>query len=342
MITRSPLAAAFVVVVAIGCAGCGAAGTSSAPPAATGSARPAGVAGWPAVVTVRHPLDLAGPLTDGSLVLWANGRLWTLRPSGRMSPFTRSYNRPGNAEPYLAAPAPDHHGCSFQTNTVYVLRLYGGRGVVAVRRNGAVRRFARISAPGLLDGITFDETGGFGHRLLVTIGNGPRTTVDAIDCHGRVSTITTSAPRVEGGIVVAQAPFGGYAGDLIAPDEKSGRIYAITPRGRSFLIARSGLPFGQDIGVESEVQVPDRHRYAVLGADRLTPGNRHPGDNALLRIGSGALASAGVRPFDLLVGTEGAARLIDVRCDSRSCAVREVAAGPARAHLEGHLAEIAQ
>ncbi len=340
------VAVAALAALTLGCAGCGgsagggaaAAAARSAPPGAASSAPATSRLRWPAFVSVRHPLDMAGPLADGSLVLWANGRLWTLRPSGQISLFARSYYRPGNAEPYIAAPAPGHPGCGFGASTVYVLRLYGGRGVVAVRRGDAVHRFARITAPGLIDGIAFDETGKFGHRLLVTINDGLRSTVDAIDCHGHVSPITRSAPRVEGGLVVASAPFGRFAGDLIAPDEKSGRIYAITPRGRSILVARSGLPYGQDIGVESEVQVPGQRPYELLGADRLTPGNRHPGDNALLRVGSGALFKAGVRAFDLLVATEGGARLIDVSCPARTCSAREVADGPAIAHLEGHLA----
>jgi len=328
--------AVFLTLTVLICAACGGAGSGSGAPAATGPARAPRLLSWPVFVGVQHPLDLAGPLGDGSLVLWAKGRLWTLHGSGRISPFARSYDRPGNAEPYIAAPARGHHGCRFGFSTVYVLRLYGGRGVVAVPRGGPVVPFARITAPGLINGIAFDETGRFHYRMLVTINSGLQTTVDAIDCHGRVRTITTSAPRVEGGIVVARDPFGRFTGDLIAPDEKSGRIYAITPGGRSILLARSGLPSGQDIGVESEVQVPDQQHYHVLGADRRTPGNRHPGDDALLRVASSALTAAGVKPFDLLLATEGGARLEAVRCRSR-CLVREVAAGPAIAHLEGHL-----
>jgi hypothetical protein len=319
-----------LMLVALAGAACG-----SAAPA---SPRPSGLLRWPIYRHAERPVDLAGPLRDGSLVLAAGGRLWTLRPSGPLTLFASSYDRPGNAEPYIAGPAVDHHGCSFGASTVYVLRLYGGRGVVSVRRGGPVRQFARITAPGLINGIAFDERGAFGHRLLVTITNGARTTVDAIDCHGHVAIVTRGAPRVEGGIAVAAYPFGRFTGDLIAPDEKSGRIYAITPRGRAVLVARSGLSAGQDIGVESEVQVPDRQRYAVLGADRRNPGNQHPGDDALLRIGSTALSAAGVRPFDFLVGTEGGARLVDLRCRASSCNVREVAAGPSDAHLEGHLA----
>jgi len=329
----------LTAALATGCASADAGQTSRSRSASPGAARAQRPATWPIWRHVQRPLDLTGPLRDGSLVLAAHGRLWSVDGAGHRTLFSAAYDRPGNAEPYIAAPAPGHSGCSFATDTVYVLRLYGGRGVVVVRRHGPVRRFASITAPGLIDGITFDEAGGFGHRLLVTITDGARTTVQAIDCHGRVATITRAAPRVEGGIVVATAPFGGFAGDLIVPDEKSGRLYAIGPDGATRLVVVSGLPFGQDIGVESEVQLPRRGGYAaLLGADRLNPGNRHPGDNALLRLGSPQLRAQGARPGDLMVATEGGARLVDVRCRARSCQVRELAAGPARAHLEGHLA----
>jgi len=324
--------------LATGCGSADAGSTSRARSVSLRTARTQRPAAWPIWRHVPRPLDLAGPLRDGSIVLAAHGRLWSVDAAGHRTLFSAAYDRPGNAEPYIAAPAPGHRGCSFGPGTVYVLRLYGGRGVVAVRRHGPARRFASITAPGLIDGITFDEAGGFGHRLLVTITDGARTTVQAIDCHGRVVTITRTAPRVEGGMVVATAPFGGFAGDLIVPDEKSGRLYAVAPDGRSRLMAVSGLPFGQDIGVESEVQLP-RHRFAaLLAADRLNPGSRHPGDNAILRLGSSQLRAQGARPGDLMVATEGGARLLAVSCRARSCQVREVAAGPARAHLEGHLA----
>jgi hypothetical protein len=142
---------------------------------------------------------------------------------------------------------------------------------------------------------------------------------------------------VEGGIAVAPKTFGRFAGDLIAPDETGGRIFAVSPGGTSTKLANSGLPHGGDIGVESEAFVPPAVQNALL-ADRLTPGNRHPGDDVVLRIGSRALIAAGVRPGDLLVATEGGALTDAIRCGARSCSVRQVAGGPAIAHGEGHVA----
>ena len=317
-----PLAAAAI-------AGCGAAADGKI----TAQSSPR-LAHWRTFVHADRPLDLVGPRTDGSLVLAAHGRLELVRPNGAVTPFAPAYTSPGGEEPYIAF---SQGGC-FGAGGVYVIRLAKPRGIVQVSARGRVGRFASITAGGLIDGITFDGTGGFGHRLLVTINHGSTTTLNAIDCRGRVATITATAPRVEGGIAVAPRTFGRFAGDLIAPDENGGRVFAITPGGQSHLVANSGLPHGGDIGVESEAFVPGDPAARAVLADRLTPGNRHPGDDVLLALGAIALRAAGVRPGDLLVATEGGARTDDIRCAQAGCTVRHVADGPSEAHGEGHIA----
>ena len=308
-------------------AGCGKAATVRRS-ASTTSARPH----WTTFVHANRPLDVVGPRRDGSMVAAAGGRLWLLRRSGSLQPFAAGYRSPGGEEPYIAL---SPGGC-FGNGTVYALRLQSRPGVVAIRPSGRVRHFASITASGLIDGIAFDTTGHFGRRLLVTINHGSTTTVDSIGCRGGVQVITSSAPRVEGGIAVAPATFGRFAGDLIAPDEQGGRIFAVSPQGKSSLVARSGLPHGGDIGVESEAFVPNASADALV-ADRLTPGNPHPGDDVVLRLRAATLKAAGVRPGDLLVATEGGARTDDLRCGARSCSVRHVADGPSIAHVEGHI-----
>jgi hypothetical protein len=287
---------------------------------------------WTVFVHANRPLDVVGPRGDGSMVVAASGRLWLLHRSGSLKPFVVGYRSPGGEEPYVALSP----GRCFGKGIVYALRLQSGRGVVAITPGGHVRRFAGVNAPGLIDGIAFDQTGHFGAKLLVTVNHGTTTTVDAIGCRGGVQVITKTAPRVEGGIAVAPAGFGSFAGDLIAPDEQGGRLFAVTPQGKSFLVARSGLPHGGDIGVESEAFVPNASADALV-ADRLTPGNPHPGDDVVLRLRAATLKSAGVRPGDLLVATEGGARTDDVRCGPGGCSVRHVADGPAIAHVEGHI-----
>jgi hypothetical protein len=330
--TKAPAGILLALLGAIVISACGSStsGRITAPKASR-------IAQWTGFVHVRRPLDLTGPRRDGALVLAADGRLSLLTSGGPVVPFTSrpgGYRSPGGEEPYIALSP----GGSYGNGTVYALRLTAGRGVVAISAIGSVRRFASVSAPGLIDGITFDRTGGFAHRLLVTINAGSRTTVEAIDPRGVVSTITRSAPKVEGGIAVAPSTFGRFAGDLIAPSEGSGRVFAITPQGKSELVANSQLPHGGDIGVESEGFVPrDPHADAFV-ADRLTPGNRHPGDDVVLRIRANALRDAGVHPGDLLVSTEGGALTDDISPSATGYLIRLVARGPAISHGEGHIA----
>jgi hypothetical protein len=287
------------------------------------------LAHWRQWVHLPGPIDVVGPRTDGSYVVAAGGRLWLLRPSGSLVAFAPRYGSSPAAEAYIAL---SPGGC-FGRDTVYVLALGPFHGVAAVDTRGHVRRFAAVAAPGLEDGIAFR-----GGRLLVTISTGSVTTVDAVGCHGAVRTVTAKAPHLEGGMVVAPRGFGKFGGDLIAPDELSGRIYAITPGGRVLLVADSGLPHGGDIGVESEAFVPAEPSGFMLVADRFTPGNPHPGDDVLLRLGVGALLRAGARAGDLLAVSEGGAATVAVHCGSAGCVARRVADGPADAHIEGHVA----
>lgn len=331
---RSRLAVALAVSLALAACGEGAAPRRADQPSAPAAAR---LVHWTRYVHIHSVLDLVGPRRDGAMVVAAAGKLWLLHRSGAVTPYAPQYTSPGGEEAYIALAAGHGGGCSFRPGTVYALRLRPPRGIVAISAHGPVRQFAQISAPGLIDGITFDTTGHFGHRLLVTVNDGSRTTVEAIDCHAGLATITRKAPRVEGGLAVAPAGFGRFAGDLIAPDETGGRIFAITPRGKTVLLASSGLPHGQDIGVESAGFVPSGAVAALL-ADRFTPGNRHPGDDVVLRLGSAALRRAGVRAGDLLVATEGGAHVDAVRCRASGCRVWHAADGPPEAHGEGHVA----
>jgi hypothetical protein len=308
---------------------CGSAAVSS-----IAANQPGKPARWTAFVHIpgplyRGPLDLAGPRRGGSLVLEAGGRLWLLSATGHIRRFARAYSttiKLHATEPYIAQ---SPGGC-FGNQTVYALQLLGRPRVLAITPH-AVRRLTRIKAPGLLDGIAFDQTGDFGHRLLVMITNGQQTTVDAIGCHGTVTTITRTAPQVEGGIAVAPATFGPFAGDLIAPSEQQGKIYAITPQGNSLLVADAGLPTGQDIGVESEAFVPPGQQDALLASRP----SRH---GAVLRLKATALKTAGVHPGDLLVATEGKALTDAISCSATGCTVKYIANGPSKDHVEGHIA----
>jgi hypothetical protein len=293
---------------------------------------------WTAREQIHGVVDLAGGAGRASIVVAAAGRLWSLAPDGTRHPFAPAYSAPRGLEPYIAI-SPGltvrRARCRFPAGEIYALRLTHGTGVTAIDAHGHVRRFARLPRRGLENGIAFDATGRFGHRLLVTATRSASTTLFAIDCRGHAVVLTSHAPKVEGGIVVAPATFGRFGGALIAPDELSGNLYAIGPNGRAVLVVASGIPHGQDIGVESEGFVPVSFGEALV-ADRGTKGNPHPGDDAVLGIGQAALRRAGVRAGDLLAVSEGGATTVAVTC-RQSCRVRTVATGPARAHVEGHV-----
>jgi hypothetical protein len=283
------------------------------------------------------------PRRDDRLIVAANGRLFLLGLTGALVPFARGaggYSTVPGSESYVTLvtgePATGT-GCSFARDTLYAIEVGKAPGVISVDARGQARRIA--SLPGVApNGIAFDDVGRFGYRLLVTAAVKGGAKVFAVDCGGHVTTVASHAPTVEGGIVVAPSSFGSFAGDLIAPDELTGRIWAIGPGGNAQLVARSPLASGQDIGVESGGFVPVgfNERWAAYVADRLTPNNRHPGTDNILRVSGAELMRAGVRAGDLVIAGEGGAQTVAIRC-GRTCAVRHILDGPPTSHIEGHV-----
>jgi hypothetical protein len=308
---------------------------AAAQPAAAVTAR------WRPALHVVQVVDLAGPRTDGRLVVAANGRLALFRAPATLNPFAPGYSTSPVTEAYLArspGQAVRSAGCRFPRDATYSLEPQGQPGVIGVDARGTPRRLVDLTGSSTLSAIAFDTTGRFGHRLLVTRADDGRTTLITIDCRGRARTVATSAPALEGGFAVAPATFGRFAGRLIAPDELGGRIVAIAPDGAVSVVAESGLPAGPDIGVESAGFVPPGfdERWTAYLADRANPGKVQPGNDAILAVGGRSLRRAGVRAGDLLVATEGGAQTIAVRCRAR-CSVRHVADGPPTTHAEGHI-----
>jgi hypothetical protein len=303
-----------------------------------------GPAIWPLAYPLPHVFDVAGPRSDGRLVVAAGGKLFLLNQvSGAQEPFAAGpggYPGAGGEEPYIAvaSPAVAAHS-TFQPDDVFVLQLKPAGGVWRIDPSGMAHQFANVTGVDSLNGIAFDENGAFGYRLLVTGPHAHHTTVAAIDGDGQVSVVTTQAPTVEGGLAVAPSTFGKFAGDLIAPDELSGKIYAIGPDGTSQVVATPDLAHGQDVGVEGAGFVPnaDLARATIYFADRGTPGNLHPGTDNLLALKGADLAGAGGGPGDLLVGTEGGAGLVAVRCDLAACGVTTIIVDNGTSHGEGHI-----
>jgi hypothetical protein len=342
-VIRHRLWAAWLsLALGLALAACSSGGSGSGARGSAGPAAPS--AHW---VRFRHlpgVLDLAGPATDGSFTVAAAGRLFILSQPGTLRPFARGprgYVTAIGPEPYLTMPAAGQVAgtrCSFPTSAIFAIQPPRPPGVIMIGADGRASRF--VTLPGTLtpNGITADTVGRFGHTLLVTARNGTGTTVLAIGCTGQVRTITATAPHMEGGMSVAPASFGRYGGDLIGPDESTGRVYAIAPDGTVRTLIQSRLPHGGDIGVESTGFVPPGFGPggSAYLADRFSRGNKHPGTDSILRLTGRELLGAGVRPGDLLVATEGSAQTIDVRC-AAACTVRYIAIGLAVSHAEGHI-----
>ena len=330
------LCALVAVVPTLSCA--------TGPAGATDSASSAPLR-WRPTQRLAQVLDLAGPRADGRLLVAAAGRFYLLGPGRGLRPFARGphgYSTALGPEPYIALSRGQRvpgAGCAFRLGTAYALEPGSRPGVIRIDASGHAQRVVNLPGLGMANGITFDTVGRFGGRLLITTSKDGRTTVEALDCRSRLSKITGTAPRVEGGIAVAPPTFGRFAGDLIAPDEVTGRILAIDPNGRVQFVVNSSIAHGPDIGVESLGFVPPTFRGAELAylADRRVPGNPHPGDDRLLALSAAAMKGVGVRPGDLLAVGEGGAATIDVRC-KRACRVRHIANGPAISHAEGHMA----
>jgi len=298
---------------------------------------------WEPWVQLVGAVDVGGPRRDGSLAAMAAGRLFLVAPDGTSVPFAGGpdgYSGSADAEPYfVVAPTlpANPAGCSFAPDDIFVLDPGSPTGIIRVDSTSRASRFASFANLDFLSGIAFDTTGRFGFALLVTGQGQNRATVVAVDCLGAVTTVTDAGPLVEGGIAVAPAGFGDYGGYLIAPDELSGQIWAISPDGTSNLVAVPDLPTGGDTGVESVGFVPaglESGGYAYL-ADRGTPDNPFPGTDSILRVPAQALFDAGVQTGDLLVATEGDGLTVAIHCDS-TCTTRRIAAAP-NGHIEGHI-----
>ena len=219
------LALPVAALAALGLAACGDAGKPAGPPPP---------AAWAVFRHLPGVVDLAGPRADGSFLVAAAGRLFVLERGGTLRPFARGaggYQTAEGTEPYLTLAGGHPEGaspCPFGINTAFALAPGSRPGVVMISPDGRASRFADLPPGSSPSGIAFDGTGRFGHRLLVTAGHQGRTTV----CDGCDATVAAGAPPMEGGIAVAPATFGRFGGDLIAPDEGHGLVYAVEPSGR--------------------------------------------------------------------------------------------------------------
>ena len=312
----------------------------------------AGLAALPSLVWqpwqhLAGVFDLAGPRSDGQFVAAAGGRLFLVSRDGTITPFAAGpsgYKEAAGLEAYIAL-SPGLHvagsACDFARDDLFVLRPAKPLGITRVTPDGRATNFADITGVDGLSGIVFDTVGRFDHRLVVTGPHGQHSTILAIDCKGGIVSITQHAPPLEGGLAIAPAGFGTHGGELIAPDENTGVMLAISATGQSSTLVASGIAHGGDIGVESAGFVPAGFSAGGTAyvADRATPGNPHAGTDTILQLSSAELGAAGVRDGDLLVSAEGGGVTIDVRC-AAICTATTVVPTATSAHIEGRLVAV--
>jgi len=310
---------------------------------------PAASLSWQPWQHLAGAFDVAGPRSDGELVAAGGSGLFLVSPNGTMTPFANGpngYHGAAGAEAYLDV-SPGLHvasaGCDFARDDIFILRTSAPLGITRVDASGHATNFANITGVDTLGGIIFDSAGRFDHRLLVTGPHNQHSTVLAIDCKAGIVPITRTAPTVEGGLAVAPLGFGTHGGELIAPDELSGAVWAIAPSGQATLLVQSSIAHGQDTGVESAGVVPAgfvaRGGTAYV-ADRVTANNPHPGTDTILRMSASDLAAAGVLEGDVLIAAEGGGVTIRIHCAS-TCSAVSIVPTATTAHIEGHLAIVA-
>jgi len=293
-------------------------------------------------VSLPGVVDVVGPRPDGQLVAAAAGKLFLVNPdTGQPTPFGTYSTTPG-PESYIAmAPGLDvaGAGCAFPAGEVYALELgTPPQAIVRVTLDGQASRFVEPPATDLLTGIAFDATGRFGNQLLVAGRRGNNTVIFAIDCRGRLRTVTDKAPVIEGGMAVAPQMFGDHGGDLIGVDENSGDVIFIRFDGTSGVLINPGLPAGPDIGVESVGFTPPgfigRGGTAYV-ADRRSPGSPTEGTDGIWRVTADSFSQVRIDENDLIVTAEGGGKTAVIRC-RMTC--RTFPFGDAgTAHIEGHV-----
>ena len=299
---------------------------------------------WERWASLPGVVDVVGPRPDGALVAAAAGKLFLVNPdSGQATPFGNYSTDPG-PESYIAmSPGLDvaGAGCRFEAGEVYAMELgTPPQAVVRVTVDGQASRWVETPPTDLLTGIAFDATGRFGNQLLVAGRRGTRTVLFAIDCRGRLRTVTENAPLIEGGMEVAPQLFGEHGGDLIAADENTGDVIFIRFDGTSGVLINPGLPAGPDIGVDSVGFTPPgfigRGGTAYV-ADRRSPGSPTEGTNSIWRMTPQSFSQVRIDENDLVVVTE-AGRSVVIRCRA-TCRTFPFGDAP-NGHIEGHVTVI--
>jgi hypothetical protein len=296
---------------------------------------------WEQAIKVPGVIDVAGPRSDGKLVVAASAQLFLLNPAtGNLEDFARGpggYHDDAGKEAYITVSTGTQvqaSNCAFAPDEIFVLRQHVPFGVSRVNaagdESGPFTNIPRVTA---LTGIAFDTGGAFDGRLLVTGKNTAGvTSLFAVDCNGGVTVVAPSIPSVEGGMAVAPSTFGRFAATLVAADAISGWVYSIAAGGTVTRIGKPSVARGAEIGVETTGFVPpgffDRGG-AMYYADARS--------GHLMRLTSSALKAAGVNDGNLLTAAETGAQVTTAHCEA-TCAGSFVVRTPSAARGEGHFA----
>ena len=166
-------------------------------PGASAAKENAGIQ-WRPHILLPGSFDVIGPRSDGRLVVSTSRGLFLYRRGAKPTPLARG---PGGYVPAIgeayAALARDRRlpaaGYRFRRDDLYVLDPAANPGVIKVDARGRATRL--VSLPGaFLAGITYDQVGRFGSRLLVTARVAGQLTLYAIDCRGRAEILLEHGP----------------------------------------------------------------------------------------------------------------------------------------------------
>src|SRR5258708_32422244 len=147
----------------------------------------ADVVTWQRWMSIAGVFDVGGP-RNGFLVVAGSAALYLVHPEGEVAPFARGsggYHDDPGAEAYLAVSPGAHVGasdCDFVRDETFILRLHSPLGITRVDAAGlSSSSFATVPGVSSLNGIAFDATGAFDHRLLVSGSSGGKIAIAAID-----------------------------------------------------------------------------------------------------------------------------------------------------------------
>jgi len=311
-------------------------GTPAAHPTTAAQSTAAGP-DWKQWVPLPGVVDLAGPRPDGALVAAAAGRLFTVTPEGKTSPFSTYATDAATQGGIAMSPGLDVAAgptCRFEAGDVFALdATTAPLGVSQVAVDGRSARFVDLPDVDAVGGIAFDTTGRFGNKLLVAGRRGDHAAVLSVDCRGRVATLTDRAPSMEGGMAVAPQLFGDHGGDLIGVDGTSGDVSFVRFDGTSGVLVASELPAGADVGVKAVGFIPPDYLQRGGTAYLVDRGSAGPG--SLWRLGEDVLKGIGVDNNDLVVSAEAGGQTMVVRC-RLSCRLLPLGGAPG-ARVDGHI-----